>query len=56
MSTPMSLDEIVVLLHKTRRDMDLMLRRLDIAITDLAMYRDAQVNKPRKATKRKKKK
>jgi hypothetical protein len=50
----MSLDEIVVLLHKTRRDVDMMLRRLDIAITDLATHRDAQASKSRKATKRKK--
>lgn len=55
MPTPMSLDEIVVLLHKVRREVDMLGRRLDIAIVDVAAHRDAQSSKPRKANKKKKK-
>lgn len=53
MPTPMSLDEIVVLLHKVRREVDMLGRRLDIAIVDLAAHRDGP--KSRKAPKRKRK-
>ena len=56
MPSPMSLDEIVVLLHKVRREVDMLGRRLDVAIVDIAAHRDAQSSKSRKATKRKKKK
>lgn len=55
MPTPMSLDEIVVLLHKVRREIDMIGRRLDIAVVDISAHRDAQQSKPRKATKKKKK-
>lgn len=56
MPTPMSLDELVVLLHKVRREVDMIGRRLDVAITDIATHRDSKAGpKPRKATKRKKK-
>lgn len=56
MPTPMSLDEIVVLLHKVRRDIDMLGRRIDIAAIDVAAHRDAKINtKSRKATKRKRK-
>lgn len=54
MPNPMSLDEIVVLLHKVRREVDMLGRRLDIAIIDVSAHRDAQNSKSRKATKRKK--
>lgn len=55
MPTPMSLDEIVVLLHKVRREIDMLSRRLDIAIIDVAAHRDAQNSKSRKANKKKRK-
>lgn len=53
MPNPMSLDEIVVLLHKVRRELDMLSRRLDVAIVDLSAHRDGL--KSRKATKRRKK-
>lgn len=55
MPTPMSLDEIVVLLHKVRREVDMLGRRLDVVIVDVAAHRDAQSSKSRKANKKKKK-
>lgn len=55
MPTPMSLDEIVVLLHKVRREIDMLGRRLDIAIVDVSAHRDAQNSKSRKANKKKRK-
>ena len=51
MPSPMSVDELVVLLRKMRRDIDMISRRLEIVITDLAAHRDS--SKPRKARKRK---
>lgn len=54
MPTPMSLDEIVVLLRKARREVDMLGRRLDIAVMDLSAHHDGL--KSRKATKRRKKK
>jgi hypothetical protein len=52
----MSLDELVVLLHKVRREVDMIGRRLDIAIVDIAAHRDSKSGpKSRKAPKRKKK-
>lgn len=54
MANAMSLDEILVLLHKIRRELDMTGRRLDIAATDLAAHMANKTTQAKKrATKRK---
>lgn len=53
MATAMSLDEILVLLHKIRRELDMTGRRLDIAAVDLAAHMAKNTQAKKRATKRK---